>query len=420
MENQQIKNKNMVYANFDKTLENWEEQNHQGLYKQKNILSTKEYTTDDKSPSFYYDRHDASMRGIEFNSFLDFNMWKVFKENKNSKIIINFSDDYLNILDLKKIGRTIKIKGLDGSRIYFITMDNLFTQFVEEEFKKVGIKNIKVSSYPFLLKNVCAPQNTLNETSNKFSCLSRNYHPWRLELYIRLIKENMLDNFNYSFHNLRPYSSDPSMTLGAMKADVIKNNLPLTPEITQWLEGIPYDIGTPQEKWSDCTYDAIYSADFHLLVESHFDCYLDGIWSFAQEDYNERDFAPSFATEKTYKAINCKKPFIAVSTPYFLDGIKKMGFKTFSPYIDESYDNITNNGERMQAIVEEVKKICTLPQDEYENLINNLKPIVEYNLELFIKLNIDNTLLETHDFLKQIFPFTSKSMKLPIINPEIY
>ena len=392
------------------------------LYRTLNILPTSEFDKNlDDAPIFYYDRHDLAIRGIEFNNLLNFSQWKEFKSNPKARIIINFSDDYLNILDLKRIGRVIKIKALDSSRITFIVMDSLFKKFTNDEFTKNGIKNVNVVDFPFLLKNVHSPPNLNGKTSYKFSSLSRNYHPWRLELYLRLLKEDLLKEFNFSFHNLKPYDANSSPpSIGKMKADMASEKYPITPISSQFLENLPYDIGEPLEKWSDVTYDAIYKADFHLLIESHFDCYLGGIWGYAKEDYNEEEFAPAFTTEKTYKAINCKRPFIAVSTPYFLRGVNEMGFKTFSPYIDESYDEIVDNKERMEAIVAETKRICTLPQDEYETLINNLKPIVEHNFDLFVKLHQNDKTRLNDEALKQILPFQGSTMSLPSINPEIY
>lgn len=410
----------MIYANFDKTVEGWEEDGHFKLYKSKNILSTNEYTPEDESPIFYYDRHDLAIRSIEFNNFLEFDLWKVFKTNPKSKIVINFSDDYLNILDIKRISRVIKIKALDTSRIYFIAMDELFVQFINEEFSKTGIKGVNVLSYPFLLKNVVAPPKIENINKTKFSSLSRNYHPWRLELYARLKDKGLLEDFTYSFHNLLPYHPDPDVTLEGMKSDLRTRKYPLSSEVLEWIKGIPYDIGSADNKWNNVTYDAIYSSDFHLLIESHFDCYLDNIWAFAKDDFDEKEFAPAFATEKTYKAINCKVPFIAVSTPYFLEGLQKMGYKTFSPYIDESYDTIVDNKKRIKAIVAEVERICTLPQDEYEKLIINLKPIVEHNFKVFVNYHLDDSTVDTEEFLNQLLPFTSNSMVPPTLNPLIY
>ena len=45
------------------------------------------------------------------------------------------------------------------------------------------------------------------------------------------------------------------------------------------------------------------------------------------------------------------------STPQHLKRLQILGYKTFSPYIDESYDLIENNKERFYAIVNEIDRI---------------------------------------------------------------
>ena len=45
-----------------------------------------------------------------------------------------------------------------------------------------------------------------------------------------------------------------------------------------------------------------------------------------------------FITEKTYRNIKYKKPFILMGNQYLLQVLLKLGYKTFHPLIDESYD----------------------------------------------------------------------------------
>lgn len=53
-----------------------------------------------------------------------------------------------------------------------------------------------------------------------------------------------------------------------------------------------------------------------------------------------------FPTEKTGKALMSGKPFIVLSGQYFLKHLRDMGFKTFHPVIDESYDSIADTVQR--------------------------------------------------------------------------
>jgi len=56
-----------------------------------------------------------------------------------------------------------------------------------------------------------------------------------------------------------------------------------------------------------------------------------------------------FPTEKTGKALISNKPFIMLSSKNFLKHLRSIGFKTFHPVIDESYDEIDNLQERIKA-----------------------------------------------------------------------
>ena len=55
-----------------------------------------------------------------------------------------------------------------------------------------------------------------------------------------------------------------------------------------------------------------------------------------------------FITEKTIKPIRAGIPFVIVGCRHYLKKLKQLGFKTFSPYIDESYDNEPDTNRRIQ------------------------------------------------------------------------
>ena len=59
----------------------------------------------------------------------------------------------------------------------------------------------------------------------------------------------------------------------------------------------------------------------------------------------------------------------------FLSDLRKLGFKTFSPFIDETYDTIVDNEQRRTAIVNEVERITKLNETEYLTLLDNCNTI---------------------------------------------
>jgi hypothetical protein len=67
----------------------------------------------------------------------------------------------------------------------------------------------------------------------------------------------------------------------------------------------------------------------------------------------------TFFTEKIYKILLAGHPFILVSTPGIYVALHKRGYKTFSDYIDESFDLETNHDIRLQKIAIEIAKLAS-------------------------------------------------------------
>ena len=89
-----------------------------------------------------------------------------------------------------------------------------------------------------------------------------------------------------------------------------------------------------------------------------------------------------FFTEKIFKPIAYKHPFILISSPMQLDSLRELGYRTFHPYINEDYDKETNDVKRLRMVVEEVKRLSNLNQNELFEFIDNVKPIVEHNFQV--------------------------------------
>ena len=90
----------------------------------------------------------------------------------------------------------------------------------------------------------------------------------------------------------------------------------------------------------------------------------------------------AFLSEKTFKAILFKHPFILVATPNTLKYLKAIGYKTFSPVIDESYDSIEDNTLRMIAILKEINRLCKLSGPALESYLKYCRKICEHNFKI--------------------------------------
>lgn len=89
-------------------------------------------------------------------------------------------------------------------------------------------------------------------------------------------------------------------------------------------------------------------------------------------------------TEKTAKPIIAKRPFVIFGGHGHLEALKSVGFKTFSPVIDESYDNETDTKTRYRMVIEAMEKLNHLdPVDVYKKL----NMVLRYNKAHFEKNN---------------------------------
>jgi hypothetical protein len=362
----------MIYS---RTTVNFEQLNTVSPLPDKNNLSSNNV--------YLYDRLDLVMRKLEFNNFIDDIHWEQIRTDPTIKILIFYPDEYFNITDINVFANVIKDKKINPSQVYMITMDSNFSQFAKDAFVKNGISGVIIAHYNGLLKKI-NKYDSIDKPSKRFSAFSRNYNPWRLKLFLSLADQSVLNEFIYTFNNINPYPTPVKVfPHDVLHNDLIEAGFEDSENAITWLRGVPYTISDDLAKWSKTIYRGIARSQLHLLVESHFDPYLQP--SYREEfshEYSPNDYSPAFPTEKTYKAIACSRPFIAFSTPFFLEGLKQLGYKTFYPFIDESYDCIVDDNERLDAIVSEIKRLSSLPDSEFRKGIRRCRSIVEHNLQL--------------------------------------
>ncbi len=71
-----------------------------------------------------------------------------------------------------------------------------------------------------------------------------------------------------------------------------------------------------------------------------------------------------FFSEQIFKPIYMLQPFILIGNPHSLKELKKLGYKTFDKWWDESYDEEENLTKRILQIEKILKKISKLTPDE--------------------------------------------------------
>ena len=101
-----------------------------------------------------------------------------------------------------------------------------------------------------------------------------------------------------------------------------------------------------------------------------------------------------FPTEKLNKCLMVGHPFIIVSVPRYLANIKKIGFKTFDRWWDESYDNEIDEKRRLDKLKEVVLHVNKWSLEKCEDVYLEMIPTLAHNQRLLQELadfKISNT-----------------------------
>lgn len=87
-------------------------------------------------------------------------------------------------------------------------------------------------------------------------------------------------------------------------------------------------------------------------------------------------------SEKTFKAILYKHPFLLLAVPGTLKLLHSLGYKTFSELIDESYDNEYDDSKRVYMVAKEAEKLCNLKSADLSFFLKRCREITEYNFSV--------------------------------------
>jgi len=314
------------------------------------------------------------------------------KDNKTKFYFDNGYEGHI-ISSIVGIHEVIKILNIDASNCYFITaaldcppiydeycLDNNIVNKINLIMLNTWERHIRYNSPMELLAN---HQFTIEPKKKNFLCFNRIFRLQRLALLGLFYEKNLVHNSFYSYfpnvtyggtinpdlNVLRPYLSDQTVNL------IIR-------EYNKHLTEFPLLLNNPD------------ASPTNYIIESDLDYYKNSYFSLVTETFFFKritsgfDEFSIFFSEKIFKPIICKHPFILMCRPNSLKYLRKMGYKTFHPYINESYDEIQNDEERLLAIVYEVERLCKQSETQWIEWLTNVKDIVEFNYNIILNKGI--------------------------------
>lgn len=210
----------------------------------------------------------------------------------------------------------------------------------------------------------------LNDTfSKKFICLNRMPRLHRLALLRMLSKKDLVRQGYYSF----PIESNTKDMLDNVE-ETYSNLTHLMDPTEKVLKSLPLNVDT---------HDILGLNHAYTPQRDLMKFYRDSYFSIVLETYFENHHL-NFFTEKIFKPIIHKHPFVLVSTPHMLESLRSYGYKTFDSIIDESYDKIEDPSDRLIAVVNEIERLCNLSESELVEFKTKSLEIVNHNYNVIM------------------------------------
>lgn len=198
-----------------------------------------------------------------------------------------------------------------------------------------------------------------------YDCTNMRPRPQRVLNYLHLINANLLDKGHVTMPPLKEWRAHISLaSSGYLNTYHLPNNV---------LERVDHSIAFKPP-----------DGDYYVYVERILhDMYKNSWVSIITESSYFGQECSVFISEKTFKPIACMQPFIIVGSKHSLKYLRKLGYKTFSPFIDESYDELEDT-ERFLAVIDAIKKIEQV--EDKASWYRSMKEIVEHNFNLFMQI----------------------------------
>lgn len=210
----------------------------------------------------------------------------------------------------------------------------------------------------------------------KFLCLNRIPRETRYYFMFEMYKRKLIHHFSTSLDAVDKIEDIVSYN-NNLFMNIIKDNQ----EFKQMLKTLPWIVDSNDFKinhWDTNNNNFSFNNLIFIVTETLF-----------QGDINN-----IFLTEKTFKPISLKMPFIVIGQPLTLQRLREAGYQTFSHLWDESYDETFDPLQRMTKICNLVEQLSNMPLAELIDKVKQSFDILEHNNKLLKSRRAENDIMQ--------------------------
>jgi hypothetical protein len=306
--------------------------------------------------------------------------------NHQIKIVIDLPfEPFYKCIDSVYEDVTIK-HNIPSSQVIF--MSNMYdasqyNNIIAESLGQIPIEVIWFPSLEFMLHDYDGDiPNTLTDKTyhKKYLNFNRRWRGHRPLLTLLLYHKNLLDSGHVSFAPCEHHRDWDEIWDGLVVGSLMNQELFDILQASKDVKNLPPlyldtdELDTNRAELTDSTNKYYEDTYFSVISETTF-------------YYRDTFLNSRFITEKTFKAIAMKHPFVLVTIPKSLEVLKKLGYKTFSPWINEDYDQEMDDNKRMLMILKEIERLCNLSTNDLGTFLLAINKICHYNHNLLKSKN---------------------------------
>jgi hypothetical protein len=243
-------------------------------------------------------------------------------------------------------------------------------------------------------KRLVAPdKRQLKKKYISFNRLTSNLRVYRSLFISELVQRNILDQGHVSYNSICP---DNGQHYVDNLIDAVNNKLitdVIAKEAIQNIDSAPLPLRIDYQ-------DEELIPNHSFILSAVPETQESFVYVVTETCYWERK---CHLTEKIFKPIVSRMPFILVGPAHNLAYLRSYGFRTFDRWIDETYDTIEDPIERMHAIGVVLLDISNRSLDDLQEILCDMQEVLDHNYNRFYSQEfLDHCWDELFDNIKTI------------------
>jgi len=340
----------------------------------------------------------AAKDGIFVYDGLDGDAWKRIADRGGALVLDLSTEVFYNRADLVRgLHDGIAEAGLDPERVLLINNNMKSLHAYEHHRAALGLPRgpriIPFNTCYWLVRghnaatsdevaqlthrlNTAREAAQLNEKPYKFVSFNGRTRPHRLYALLKIFADGLFKEALISFLGHENHEGTNVESLTRMLKKRYPDAASLLPYIGEFADLLPLTIDVTRDDartagaykntlpWASPSPEAYDQSYFSVVIDTSI-----------QDDL-------LFLTPIAFKSFMNLSPFVYIGNPGGLQELKRLGFMTFHPLIDESYDQEPDEYRRLSLCHAEIKRLCLLSPKKLREMYLELWPVLEHNYRL--------------------------------------